>query len=1186
MAEDTILIVDADAKTRGVLEVSLKKAGYALHVVERARDGLEWLEDGGMPGLIISDTDLPGQSGFEFCAKVKENLDWEPIPFIFLADADSSDEKRQGFELGVEDFLTRPVYVKEVVTRVQLLLQRRKKELLDVADAEQVKGSLEDVTLLDLLQAIDDKDRTGLAEIERGNRRGVIYFRDGRVIDAAVGKLRGAEAVYRMMQWAAGTYAVRYTPTVNRRERIAESTQDLLLTGLKELDQFNDLSSAGPGLERVFEVNYRQLADHLRDIPDEVNGLIRLFDGHRTLQDVVDDSSLGPVETLKVFGKLVDQELLYDVTPKQDEDGLGVLAAPEGSLDDWLGMEAAETVGAAAPVPEPEDESEAEKVRRRREERKRRKTAARKRRTQERKAVAAEEREQWASAAKARKQRAERTDAGADDAEVAALRAQIAEAEARAMALRQQTDALLETKRAQAQIAEHGNTMERKAVSAEQAALMARLEEAQNQAAALALERSQLAAELDEQKAAAEAEAKARRDAEAAAAAAAATAAAEAQAQREAEAREAEARAAAEREAAERARQEEEAAAAAAAAEAARLEAEKKAQLEAAAKAAAEAEIQEKEAAMKARLAEETARLEAARQALAQAKQAAAEEAERLEAARQAKEAAAKQAAEEEELRRKETREREAIRGELAELEAMIKAQEEAAAKARQEAERLSAAAEAQEAVVDWVAATPDKPSEPVVSVDASEVVPDAVAATGDVAPAEKEEESDESAAAKVIVAGAAAAGAAAVAGAAVAASDDDAAVSHVDTRLADLEKARLRAEPEADEVPGDDDATTAIPAPDLPEEDPATRTRSPETDVPSHDGKAMRPTDPEMALAQDEFFNEPDDGYYAEPAPAEEGRNPLYMVLAVVGCLLLFGAVYYMFKGDKPADKKPPVAAKSVKDAKDAKAPAGKDEGTPDKKSDAGAKAPIAANAKADAGAESDAGDADAGLAELPSEEERIATRKKAHEIVWSVAFQEAMFNPQTGEELVRPDGVEAVETPTEADDKGKDKTAPSDKKGVAARAPREKTDRDTSDPGRLPKGKDAAVAELDDAGKRAAFSKHVKAGQRYMKQRNYDKALAELAEANRIAPGSYRVNHLMGVANYYKGRYKQAIPYLERAVRLKSNSADSVAALGDAYQATGRTSKALDAYKKYLKLRPKGRRSDQLREIIARYH
>jgi DNA-binding response OmpR family regulator len=1176
VAEDTVLVVDADAKTRGVLEISLKKAGYGLHVVERAREAIEWLEEGGNPGLIIADTELPGMSGFDFCAQVKENLDWEPIPFIFLADAGSSEEKRRGFELGVEDFLTRPVYVKEVVTRVQLLLQRRKKELLDVADAERVTGRLEDVTLLDLLQAIEDKDRTGQADLERERHRGVIYFREGRVIDAAVGKLRGADAVYRMMQWNQGTYAVRYTAAINRRERITESTQDLLLTGMKALDAFNDMSSAGPGLDRVYEVNYRQLADHLRDIPDEVNGLIRLFDGHRSVEDVVDDSSLGPAETLKVLGKLVDQELLYDVTPKQSEEGdISTLAASEGSLDNWLGMEAAETVGATAPAPVAAAETETEKVRRRREERKRRKTAARRRRTSEHQSVQVEERQQWAQAARARK---ELTQSAGDDEEVAALRSQIAAAEARAEELRVQTDALLETKRSQMELAEHLNTQERKAVSGEQVALMARLAEAEKQAAQLAAERTALARELQEQKdtAASEARAAAKAQAEAEHEARrieeAAIASAALQAQQAAEAARQEAEATARAQAEEAARKEAEEAQRQAAQALQQEEAEREAaRVKAEAAAKAQTELQQKEAAMQARLAEEQARLAAARAALAEAKANAEAEAAQLEQARIAREAAAKAAADERALQAKETQEREAIRGELAELEAMIKAQEAAAANARREAERLSAAAEAQEAVVDWVAATPDAPETPAISVDATSV--------------ENEEEEAEAPkedpdATKAVPALAAVA----VAATAIAAADEPPAPSHVDARLADLEAARKDDLDAARSKASDKDpdaAAAAVIIPPLPEEDPSDRTRSPETDMSADGTRIPRPTDPELALAQDEFFTESRDeeAYYAEPPPPQENKNTLYMVLAVVGGLLLFGALYYAFKDDAPKKPHKPVASA----VKPSKADAG------GKKADAGkGKTDAVAAARPDAGAEADTGDADAAVVELPSEETVIAATKKASETVWSVALMQAAYNPDTGEELIRPDGVEA---PVVEDAKDPKETKPAGKteksdKGVAARVPREKDDRVPSDIGKVPSGKDDAVAELDDAGKRAAFSKHLKAGQRYIKQRNYDKALAELSEANQIAPGSYRVNHLMGVANYYKGRYKQAIPYLERAVRLKSTSADSVAALGDAYQATGRTSKALDAYKKYLKLRPKGRRSDQLREIIARYH
>jgi len=389
--------VDADEKSRRVLEISLKKAGYGVESVSSARAALEWMGDH-TPSLIVSDTNLPGQSGFDFCGRVKENLDWEPIPFLFLTDSKSSDSRRRGYELGVEDYLTKPVYVKEVTSRVEMLLQRRQKELLAVADAEEKRGDLESVMLIDLLQAMEDHRQSGTVELEREGRRGIVYFKDGKAVDAAVGKLRGAEAVYRLMQWPSGQFVIRYVAEVNRRDRVSLPTQDLILEGMRQLERFEGLIASAPAGDRVFEVNYRALADHIRTLPEEVNGLIRLFDGFRTVEDILEDSPIGSVNALTALERLRAQELIYDVTPQrrsdQEPEAEGTAEAERPDLGSWLGAASGEEASRSG-----RPETEAEKVRRRREERKRRKGTAR--RGDEGPEV--EERQLWATEAQRRK---------------------------------------------------------------------------------------------------------------------------------------------------------------------------------------------------------------------------------------------------------------------------------------------------------------------------------------------------------------------------------------------------------------------------------------------------------------------------------------------------------------------------------------------------------------------------------------------------------------------------------------------------------------------------------------------------------------------------------------------------------------------------------------------------------------
>lgn len=123
MANETILIVDADTKSQKVLEVSFKKAGYRVSMTD-APSGARKLLAGTAPDLIISDTTFPsGGDGFEFLADLKSGPS-KGIPFIFLTEERSLPQKMKGFELGADDYLTKPIYIKEVTTRVELLLQK------------------------------------------------------------------------------------------------------------------------------------------------------------------------------------------------------------------------------------------------------------------------------------------------------------------------------------------------------------------------------------------------------------------------------------------------------------------------------------------------------------------------------------------------------------------------------------------------------------------------------------------------------------------------------------------------------------------------------------------------------------------------------------------------------------------------------------------------------------------------------------------------------------------------------------------------------------------------------------------------------------------------------------------------------------------------------------------------------
>src|SRR5690606_16658288 len=155
MARQNLLIVDGDARNRRVLEVSLRKAGFSITPAESAEEALEFLQHA-EPDLIISDTRLPSRDGFDFCMEIKANPRWKLIPFIFLTSEKSIEDKVRGLELGVEDYLTKPIFIKEITTRVTMLLQRKQQERLEKKDAARTKfsGQLADMAVVDLVQTI------------------------------------------------------------------------------------------------------------------------------------------------------------------------------------------------------------------------------------------------------------------------------------------------------------------------------------------------------------------------------------------------------------------------------------------------------------------------------------------------------------------------------------------------------------------------------------------------------------------------------------------------------------------------------------------------------------------------------------------------------------------------------------------------------------------------------------------------------------------------------------------------------------------------------------------------------------------------------------------------------------------------------------------------------------------------
>jgi DNA-binding response OmpR family regulator len=338
VAKQKLLLVDADPRSVRVLEVSLKKAGYS---VTTATDGLDALAkiESLTPDLILSDTRLPKLDGYTLVRKLKERPEWAAIPIVFLTSQKSIEDKIRGLELGVEDYLTKPIFVRELIARVNLLLARRTQENIATTRGStgrtRFAGSTSDMAVVDLLQTFEVSRKSGVVHLRSSGLEGHVYFRDGKVVDAELGRLRGEEAIYRALIWNEATFEVEFRPIANE-DVIGGSTQAILMEGMRRVDEWGRLCEQLPPLTTIFEIDHGQLLERLNEIPDELNGILRLFDGHRTLSDVVDDSPFEDLSTLSTITKLYFEGLLVPkhgsigVRTAEDELLAGILEADSG----------------------------------------------------------------------------------------------------------------------------------------------------------------------------------------------------------------------------------------------------------------------------------------------------------------------------------------------------------------------------------------------------------------------------------------------------------------------------------------------------------------------------------------------------------------------------------------------------------------------------------------------------------------------------------------------------------------------------------------------------------------------------------------------------------------------------------------------------------------------------------------
>lgn len=233
-----VLVVDDNP-----LVLDLIAKGMASHCeVSTAADGgdalLKAVDD--PPDLIIADYKMPGLDGRQLYEKLRGREQTRHIPFIFVASRGDIEEKLRPLVDGVEDFIPKPFFLKDLVRLAKKVVDRVHLEKLQQHASRPgvIQGRLEEMSITDLMQSLEMGQKSCRLTLSRGNEQCELFFAAGQCKHAQLGALEGDPAVYEAVNWTEGEFEIDFS-AASDRTTTTRSTTGLLMEAMRLLDEAN-----------------------------------------------------------------------------------------------------------------------------------------------------------------------------------------------------------------------------------------------------------------------------------------------------------------------------------------------------------------------------------------------------------------------------------------------------------------------------------------------------------------------------------------------------------------------------------------------------------------------------------------------------------------------------------------------------------------------------------------------------------------------------------------------------------------------------------------------------------------------------------------------------------------------------------------------------------------------------------
>jgi DNA-binding response OmpR family regulator/tetratricopeptide (TPR) repeat protein len=353
-----ILLIDSDERSRRLTELSLRKAGHPVTGAASLAEAGTALRSAA-PSLILTEARLSDGSALTLLAQLK--AEGRNLPVIVVSDGSDASLPASAQAAGAADVVARPLQIRDLVARITGILARAASLGVATPGAE-LTGDVDGTTLIELLQTIAGDRQTAVLRLQHGALSGTLYFEQGELVDATGDRTQGLSVLRRMMTWETGTYRLRAAASTGRARTINHTMDELLNDAVDYASAWGAAAAPVGDLSRTYTVDYPAFVAQLGQLPPEANTLVRLFDGIRSLEEVVSLADIDDLIGCQIVGVLLRSGILVPSkdTFVGDEDGFDRMPTgqfnqvtsaaqrPAGQLEAWI-----DRAATAAPLADP-----------------------------------------------------------------------------------------------------------------------------------------------------------------------------------------------------------------------------------------------------------------------------------------------------------------------------------------------------------------------------------------------------------------------------------------------------------------------------------------------------------------------------------------------------------------------------------------------------------------------------------------------------------------------------------------------------------------------------------------------------------------------------------------------------------------------------------------------------------------